>query len=213
MSISRKPLRTEVTEEVLRRVVMGAIPVGVTINEAQLADSLGISRTPLREALLGLEKDGLLESRQHKGFRVAPLTIQTVQEVYPIVCALETLAIESTSKNYWSSVEEELNHINGEFKRAADPWLAQGLDDRWHRLLAEGCGNTRLLDLLAGLKRVVHRYEYAYMTNEQTVPISATEHDDILLLLIAGDLGRATKALRGNWYRGIELLTNWLQRS
>ncbi|MCZ7528349.1 MAG: GntR family transcriptional regulator [Acidimicrobiia bacterium] len=107
MVIERRPLRDKVREEVLERLLRGVLPVGTNINEPELARELGVSRTPLREALLSLEREGLLDTHPGRGWWVAPLTPETVLDVYPIVGTLEALAVRLTpprpSRRWWTS--------------------------------------------------------------------------------------------------------------
>jgi DNA-binding GntR family transcriptional regulator len=77
----KRPLRDEVKHQVLERVVRGRLPFGHRINETALAEELGVSRTPLREALLELQREGFLHSATARGFTVRPLTTHEIQEI------------------------------------------------------------------------------------------------------------------------------------
>src|SRR6478736_6582093 len=96
MAIERKNLRSQVREELLARMRAGEVQPGEGINEVQLAGELGVSRTPLREALIALESEGQIESENGKGFRFVPLSKREFQELAPIMAALEGLALELT---------------------------------------------------------------------------------------------------------------------
>ena len=96
MVIKRRSLRAQIREELLRRLRDGSIEAGAGINEAELANELGVSRTPLREALIGLETEGYIESEIGKGFRFAVLGSAEFEELAPVIAALECLAIELT---------------------------------------------------------------------------------------------------------------------
>ena len=91
--ILRMPLRQEARKAVLEWILDGTLSPGSDVNEASLAASLGVSRTPLREALLALEQDGFLVSETGRGFRVVPLTERDVEEIYPMLWTLEGLAV------------------------------------------------------------------------------------------------------------------------
>lgn len=212
MSIERQPLRASISNEIQKRIATGALHAGTSLNEPALAAELGVSRTPLREALLTLEHEGLLEARPGQGWIVAPLTANVAAEVYPMVAALEILALQTSVLPKPSKRLSKLTGINARMLRAThDSFAAQQLDDEWHKLLVADCPNGRLLDTIASLKRVVHRYEYAYMRDTGSVPTSVREHEAIIAALRADDLERATAILQSNWSRAARVLMSWLQ--
>src|SRR5215469_8782888 len=99
MAIERKTLRSQVREELLERMRAGDVRPGESINEVQLAAELGVSRTPLREALIALESEGQIESENGKGFRFVPLSAREFEELAPIMATLEGLALEVTPRD------------------------------------------------------------------------------------------------------------------
>jgi DNA-binding GntR family transcriptional regulator len=208
----RRPLRLDVRQELLQRLIRGSLPVGGSVNEAELAEELGVSRTPLREALLSLEAKGLLEARPGRGWHVAPLTSRTVQETYPIICALEQLGVRSTDPVKFRPMGDELGTINQRLASVGDDaFAAQQLDDEWHRQLLSECGNDRLIDMIASSKVIVHRYEYAYMSEHTSVPQSVEQHDRIATALARGDIATALTTLELNWRSGMDVLCDWLE--
>src|SRR6478735_2319718 len=94
MAIERRTLRSQVREELLARMRSGEVSPGESINEVQLAAELGVSRTPLREALIALESEGQIESENGKGFRFVPLSAREFEELCPIIVTLEGLALD-----------------------------------------------------------------------------------------------------------------------
>src|SRR5262245_11264637 len=96
MPIERRPLREQIREELLRRLDRGDFTAGTDVNEATLAVELGVSRTPLREALITLAGEGVLESNQGRGFSFAPVSRKEFRELCEIVAALEALALDSS---------------------------------------------------------------------------------------------------------------------
>src|SRR6516164_2816173 len=95
LAINKKPLREDVHALLRERIVSGGLMPGNRLQDVQLAAELGVSRTPVREALLRLEGEGLVESDPNRGFFVAPLSRKEVLEIYPIVWSLECLALDS----------------------------------------------------------------------------------------------------------------------
>lgn len=212
MVISRRPLRDDVRQEILRRIIRGRLPAGSPINEPELAEELGVSRTPLREALLSLEKEELLVAEPRRGWFVASLTLNDCQEVYPIIASLETLALQLTDADYFKRIVSDLEEINRAMEAAADDaFRAQEIDDKWHRRLLGGCPNVRLLRMVSSLKLVVHRYEYAFMSDPGKVAKSVQQHAAIVRDLKRGHIDTAISHLRDNWRDSLEVLTQWFQ--
>lgn len=97
MVIKRSALRTQVREEILNRMRAGAVSPGEQINEVQLAVELGVSRTPLREALIALEGEGQIASESGRGFQYKPLSAAEINDLAPVIATLEGLALELTA--------------------------------------------------------------------------------------------------------------------
>jgi len=202
MVISRMSLRTQVRAELLERIRTGALQPGERINELQLAAELGVSRTPLREALIALEADGLVTSSNGRGFRTLALSARELEELAPILGALEPLARELTPAEALPALGAELARIAAEFGELTAHAQVQAKDDEWHRRLLSHCDNARLLETIEGLRTVFHRYEAVLVTSDAVLERVEREHAEIAQLVAAGDVRLATAALRANWLAG-----------
>ncbi|MFC0115428.1 GntR family transcriptional regulator [Kibdelosporangium aridum] len=198
MAITKRPLREQIRDEVLARLVRGDYPVGERINEGQLADDLGVSRTPLREALAGLAQEGVLELRPNRGFWLSPLTVDEVKETYPIIGALEVAALRTCAIDELVASVPKLNEL-AQRMLDVDPIQAGAIDDQWHDELLKSCPNKRLLHLIKAQKTVVHRYEFAYFTSRKRIMRAETEHRMIAKAILERDMDRAAGELIGNW--------------
>jgi DNA-binding GntR family transcriptional regulator len=208
--IARRALRHDVRREILAMVFDGRLPAGRRINERDLGAELEVSRTPIREALLGLEGEGFVESRPARGFAPVPLSARDVNEVYPMVAALEILAVRSVPPERLRAHLPELERLADEIAAAGNARRAQALDDRWHARLVKECGNERLLRTLASLKRVVRRYELAWMADNAHVETSTEQHHAIVRTLLADDVDRAAELLDLNWRYTMAEMLAWL---
>lgn len=212
LKISRAPLRREIRRVLLERILNGSIAPGTSVNETEVALALGVSRTPLREALLGLEREGFLTSETGRGFFVLPLTRRDAEELYPILWTLEAAALDASGA-FDRTRLSELRAVNAELKKAErDTGEALRLDRQWHDVLLQGCDNARLLTLIDTLKDQALRYETAYMQCSGRVIVSTRQHESIVKALEAGDRRAARKGLEQNWRVSLEFLVPWLGR-
>jgi DNA-binding GntR family transcriptional regulator len=202
--ISKKPLREDIHALLRERIVKGDLLPGNRLQDVHLAAELGVSRTPVREALLRLERDGLVESDPNRGFFVAPLNRKQVAEIYPMVWTLECLALDSSRPATRPQIQA-LREINAEMAAVTDdPLRRQELDLRWHQTLLETCANERLIELLAALKQIVRRYECVYMRDPALVRRSVRDHAEILEALVQKKSKLASRLLERSWRAGME---------
>jgi DNA-binding GntR family transcriptional regulator len=203
MAIERKTLRSQVREELLARMRSGEAHPGESINEMQLAAELGVSRTPLREALIGLESEGQITSENGKGFRFVKLSANEFEELGPVMAALEGLAIELSPLETMRELGKKLARLADEFNQnLAEHSLIAQRDDEWHELMLSACPNSRLLDLIGNMRELFHRYESLLVPDEVMIERVATEHGHIAEALVAGDIDAAKEALKDNWING-----------
>lgn len=201
----RTTLRSQVREELLARMRTGAASPGQSINEVQLAAELGVSRTPLREALIALESEGQIESENGKGFRFVPLSAKEFEDLAPIMAALESLALELSPIDELRRLGTRLAELAAAFdQELVEHALVVSKDDEWHGLMLSACPNKRLLDVANSVRQAFHRYESLLVPNDAMIERVAAEHSAVARYLIDGDLPRATAALRDNWMHGMQ---------
>ena len=154
--IQRKPLREDVQKEILARLIDQRLVPGARVNESHLSAELGVSRTPLREAMLGLEAAGFLGSDVGRGFLIPPLVSTPFREAQQVLARLAPLALVLTPPVPQRLMD--LQNLIGRarlratappFERAAD--LAP-LSQRWSLLLLDGCPNLTLQRDIARLE-------------------------------------------------------------
>lgn len=204
VSRSRSALRDGLRGAVLERILSGELTAGGRINESRLAQELGVSRTPLREALLGLQAEGFVSSETSRGFFVAPLSAREVREVYPMLWTLEGLAVRLSGPLAASWVPE-LERINRELAESAGPEEALASDTTFHRKLISGCPNRRLLKTVGELRLVIRRYAHLHMQDETLVMNSIHQHREIISALRDGDVNGAIEWLEKNTRFGMDV--------
>ena len=211
-TIARAPLADEVYRKVLQRIQHGDFAPGSRVRDTDLAAQLGVSRTPVREALLRLSRDGALENAMGRGFRVRPLDPVEFRETGAILGALESLALrlspEPTPDRIarLQAVDRTLEQTRGDAARCLD------LEDEWHAVLLEACANRRLLDLITSLRQVTRRYLAAYMRGAGRLSLSTLPHARILQAFRDGGRDSAATAFDQQWHRALVELESWLAR-
>ncbi|MEV0402472.1 GntR family transcriptional regulator [Actinoallomurus sp. NPDC050550] len=205
MPIERRPLREQIKDEILDRLGRGEFDPDQPINETVLATDLGVSRTPLREALIGLEREGIIVSERGRGFRFAPMSAQEFRDLTTIVASMESLALELSEPEFLTSIAPRLLEEARAFSAPeAEYAVLERYDDAWHDLMLSGCPNERLMDLITSLKLTMRRYERVIIGDQQVLERSAEEHERIAECLQAGDIDGAVVALKVNWRSGME---------
>lgn len=215
MPITRKPLRADVHKELLGLILQGTLTPGQRLRDTQFAQQLGVSRTPIREALLRLEREGFITSQLHQGFSVKPLIESEIREVYPLVGLLECSALDEISVPSAKKIEQ-LNQLSQAMQQEGSDALRRiELDEAWHKALVVESGNQHLTRILDDLKRILFRYEYAFMQVSQWVTESTQEHGAIVAALACGKRREAVRLLDTHWDRTMKaiLSTFFLQGS
>lgn len=207
---SRPNISEEVTTALRHMISDGRLAEGSRINEVHLAKSLGVSRTPLREALMGLVAEGALQSIPRRGYFVENLTTEEFQSLYAIRVLLDPEALKM-SKPFSTRQLAELDRLNQalEGQHSVDEYI--DLDDQFHLKLIEGCNNAVLVDLIRQFMSRTRRYEYAYMKQSESQSNAVKQHEAIIACLRADDRSGACEALQTNLTSGVAPISQWLE--
>ncbi|MEO7501054.1 MAG: GntR family transcriptional regulator [Gemmatimonadaceae bacterium] len=207
--IRRGNISHDAADAVRNMIVDGRLPAGERVNEVHLSQQLGVSRTPLREALARLAHEGALESFPRIGYFVRPLTIEEFEQIYSIRPILDPEALRLAGLPSHGQMQR-LAEINRRIERArgADEIIA--LDDEWHLELVAACPNKVLIDLIKQFARRTRRYEIALMREQRNVLASITNHKAVMAALRKRDLKEACAALRKNCEIGFAPILDWL---
>ncbi len=210
--ITRQPLRHQVYQAILDRVHSGILPPGSRVKDTTLASQLGVSRTPVREALLQLTREGVLRADMGRGFTVGRLDPAEMRETGAILSALEVFALQSSPEFPDERVRAlvEIDRTLGQTRSDAERIVS--LEEEWHRTLLAGCPNLRLRSMISSLWQVPRRYMAAYLRESGRVSLSTQHHARIVEALRRQDRATAAMRLSHYWERGIEELGSWMQR-
>jgi DNA-binding GntR family transcriptional regulator len=214
MVIERASVRDQVHQALLRKLLDGELAIGQNIDEPALAAELGVSRTPIREALARMVEQGLVDHRQNRGYFVTPVTVLDAREIYPMLAALEALALRTADPTDITAALPDLaSSADLTAAGARGPREAHAADDRFHDQLVALAGNTRLTHTITSLKRFVHRFEHAFMTDTEALATSSRQHQAIVDALRTGDIDAAARALDDNWRHGMNRFLGHLTAS
>jgi len=209
--VRRESLRQTIHAALAQRILTGALAPGSRINESTLSRSLGVSPTPVREALLVLEGQGFLVARPAKGFFVRNFSEEEIRDLYPVLAELEVMALKAAGLPP-AEVTDRLERANKRFAAfTGRPDAAIQQDNRFHTLLLAPCRNAYLLHLVERSRRASYRYEYAYLGERDHVARSHAQHREIVVALRGGRLDEALDCLRRNWLDSAGELIAWLR--
>ncbi len=207
--IVREPVRATVKDRLYDWILKGYATPGRPLKLSEAATRLGVSVTPIREALVELEGEGLVKTEMGRGFAVLPLSVREAEELYRLIMVLEAETLHSMPQPADARLVE-LDAINSQLGREGhDAMQAIALDAQWHNLLLQDAQGKVTREILRMLKRRVYRYEFRYMT-ATGARLSTAQHDAVVTALREGRRETAVDALKENWLAATELLVPWL---
>jgi DNA-binding GntR family transcriptional regulator len=205
-TIQRHPIRDQIYDAILGEILKGTYRHGDKLKDTDLAREYGISRTPVREALIRLEREGYLVNHLNRGFEVVRLDKKTVLEIYEIFAELQQFALAQT-RSFDPEVLEAMTKINDQFKDTSLRSYGRfQLDIEWHMLVMSQCGNNTLHEILQPFKNKVMWYESQYLSNEASISVSWNDHREVQRLIAEKQFEQAAAALRRNCLRTKDII-------
>lgn len=190
-----------VYEYLHEQIINGTYRPGQRMTLADLSGELGLSHMPVREAMLRLEREGLLVSEPHKGMRVARLSLQDAQELFEIRCELEGLSAFRAAKSGEPDLVADLVAINADFADAFErqDFTAMG-SANWmlHRRMLHAAGSAQLMRVLEDHWATSQRYRSGYQLIPGRAHHTIAEHDAIINAIRKGDPEGARTAARAH---------------
>ncbi|WP_119165956.1 GntR family transcriptional regulator [Algihabitans albus] len=203
-------------ERLKAEILKNRLPPGFQATEPEVALRLGMSRTPVREALIRLQSEGLIELIPRRGVRVLPISPTDMQEIYWLLTALEpdaaaALASKGLTAEQIASLEEATSAMEKALEeKDLDLWAVA--DDRFHRELLYCTGNGRLLSFVTTLFDQAHRVRMITLRLRDLPTKSTAEHRAILKALRAGDAELTRRLFRAHRERAAKELLAVLER-
>lgn len=188
------PLREVVFTTLRQAILKGELPPGERLMEITLANKLGVSRTPIREAIRKLELEGLVVMIPRKGAHVAHITVQELNDVLEVRRGLEELAIRKACERITEEEVLKLEKAADEFSMLVDSNNLMALaeaDVRFHDVIYESTHNRRLVQILNNLREQMYRYRMEYLKEADARRLLDNEHKDICRAIREKDIQKA----------------------
>jgi DNA-binding GntR family transcriptional regulator len=205
----RKSLREKVYESLRKSILHGKMKPGQHLIEEQLAGHVGISRTPVREALHKLERDELVTRLPKGGFAVREFTKEDVEEIFGIRSALESyaayLATLHMAPDKISILEKKLNESEDALEKGDDNKVVQ-LNTEFHDLLYKSCKSKKLVEMINTFRDYFYRYRSALLHIQNGISQSNKDHRQMLEAMKKKNPGLAERLVRKHLERGKDLV-------
>lgn len=192
------PLRDVVFNTLRQAILKGELRPGERLMEIQLAQRLGVSRTPVREAIRKLELEGLVLMVPRKGAEVAEITVKDLEDVLEVRAALEELAAKIACDHITDEQMQELKKAAADFKKVLDTddlTSCVQADMKFHEIIYNATDNARLLQILNNLREQMYRYRMEYLKDKSMHKTLVEEHDAIRRALKKRDKDKAAQAI------------------
>ncbi len=190
-------------------IIDGTLRPNERVRDVDIAARFGVSRTPVREALQRLEGDGLVETAPNRWTKISAVNVDDAVSIYPVLGALEALAIRLADADIEPADLSELIDANERLARALHSngaVRASEEDVSFHRVLIWRGRNAELTRILDDLKVRLRRIEIAYFNLSLVAERSVEEHKAIIDALERGDVEAAAHAVEQNWRGGLQRL-------
>ena len=191
------PLRDVVFNTLRKAILTGELKPGERLMEIHLANKLGVSRTPIREAIRKLELEGLVIMIPRRGAEVAQITEKSLKDVLEVRRALDALCAELTCDRISAQETEQLKKACDEFEHATrneDATTIAAADVALHDIIVQATRNQRLIQLINNLSEQMYRYRFEYIKDESRHENLVEEHRMIYESILHRDKQRAAEA-------------------
>lgn len=193
------PLRDVVFNTLRKAILTGELKPGERLMEIHLANQLGVSRTPIREAIRKLELEGLVIMIPRRGAEVAQITERSLKDVLEVRRALDALCVELACDRISAEEEEQLREACDAFERATetkDTTTIAKADVELHDIIVRATGNQRLIQLINNLSEQMYRYRFEYIKDEDRHDNLIDEHRMIYDSIVKRDKVKAAEAAK-----------------
>lgn len=208
---NHRPLREIVYEELKMQILTGAIKPGTRMMEVELAEDLGVSRTPVREAIRKLEKEGLVTIEPRKGAYASEISMKDMEDILEVRKTMEGLAAGIAAAKITEEQKVELKATMDNFNKAVEENSYDEMisnDTGFHHIIVESCDNDVLKHMIEQLQELVLRFRYLYFSDFKRAEQMPAEHMEIYEAIDKGDVEGAKEAAAVHIQRLADLVSN-----
>lgn len=210
------PLRDVVFQTLRQAILKGDLKPGERLMEIQLSHKLGVSRTPIREAIRKLELEGLVLMIPRKGAEVAKITEKSLRDVLEIRLALEQLAVRLACERMTPELLQIIKDAAMEcaqVENTDDPLAVAEKDVAFHDAIHIATKNQKLINMLDNLQEQVYRYRVEYLKRDATHSQIVREHDEIIQAMEKGDSDSASDLCSVHIKNQVKIVSDMLRGS
>lgn len=194
---NHRPLREIVYEELKMQILTGAIKPGTRMMEVELAEDMGVSRTPIREAIRKLEKEGLVTIEPRRGAYASEASVEDMVSILEVRQELEGLAAGLAAERITDEFKQQMVEAAEGFKRALEEGNTEELitsDTLFHHIIVDATNNTVLVNMVEQLQERVLRFRYLYYSDFKRAEMMPAEHQAIIDGILSGNAKVARKS-------------------
>jgi DNA-binding GntR family transcriptional regulator len=204
-----KPVRTSAKENAFNQlqqwIIDGTLRPGEKLNDSELAEALGVSRTPIRESLQLLEAQGFVQMFPGKATQVTEVDKESINDLLPPLAALQALSAELAITHLTDDKLTLLKNINERFAadiRSEDYFSALKVDEEFHQIIVDTANNPYIHSMIQHLQAHVRRlfFHNSIILTEKSI----AEHDTVIQLLKENNVSEVSTVMRENWLRAIK---------
>ena len=191
-------LTTVVQQEIERAILQGEYAPGSKLIEAALAEKMGVSRGPVREAFRMLEEAGLVRNEKNRGVFVRDIPIDEAVEIFDLRAAMDELVGRKLARDITPAQQKEIKALVDAMEKAVkveDAYNYHLLNLKFHDRLVEMAGNSKLTSIYRKLIKELSLFRRLNLADGWLLPISASEHRKILKAIASGDVDAAGRAM------------------
>jgi DNA-binding GntR family transcriptional regulator len=213
--IITKPLRESIADSIRDSIITGKLKPGERLLEVNIAKTLGVSRTPTREAFLQLDSEGFLEILPRKGAVVSTLSAKDTKDLYSVRSVLEGLAVRLSIINITDNEIKDLVLLNAKLDSAANGKsnhlkMSIEINHKFHDIINRCSNNEKLCQMIDLLRKQTMRCNQIYLSVGQHLKQSVDEHKEIIAALKSKDANLAEKVMREHVESAGEFLCKYI---
>lgn len=204
-----KPMRKTAKESAFNQlqqwIIDGTLHPGEKLNDTELAEALGVSRTPIRESLQLLEVQGFVKMYPGKATSVTEIDRESISDLIPPLAALQALSSELAIPHLTDEIIARLESTNERFAKAVHSenyFVALKIDEEFHQIIVDTAQNPYILAIVASLQAHVRRlfFHNSIILTEKSIE----EHNEVIKLMKEREGAKVTEIMRENWLRAID---------